>query len=145
MAGKKGAPDIKILYDNIGGTPVDISNKVRAINGVNVEHLQEESHGFGVAWFESAFVGVNRIEDITLDFHYEAGTSDDMHDLFSEIPTAATGTRTLAVEFGRTAGDKRFAFETKKLKYDRMPKLNALVGARAVLKATGEPDADETV
>lgn len=144
MAGKKGAPDIKIEYDDIGGTPVDISNKVRAINGVNLEHLQEESHGFGVAWFESTFVGVNKMADVTLDFHYD-DTTGSVHDLFSEVPTIASGTRTLTIQFGRTAGDKRWEIETKKVKYDRMPKLNALVGARAVLRPTGEPSADETV
>lgn len=97
---KFGSDDLAINFDNASGTPVDVSAEILEFNGLDVEALLEESHGFGETFAAMLFCGVKRLADITLSGFYDDLTPDGTDEIFNAIGN--TTTRTLAVTWGGT-------------------------------------------
>lgn len=68
---------IKISSTQGGAADQDISNQVLSWNGLPVEALTEEAHGYGHAWVFSQAVGMRSMGDISLQVFTDttAGTA----------------------------------------------------------------------
>jgi hypothetical protein len=132
---KYASPSVVIEIDDSGGTPVDISQHVLEMNGIEIETLLEEGQTFGDSWFESFAVGIRKLADITLSGFYDdtALTGPDV--LLNAVFTApTTTTRTLKVTYG---GGKSTAVEVIIYKYKRLPVRNGMTKYEVMLRPTG--------
>jgi hypothetical protein len=129
---------IVVMYDNSGGTPVNITQYVLAINGVDVEQIIEETHSFGDSWEESLPVGIGKMAPIELSGIYDDTATTGPDALFvGQVPaTPATSNyqRTLTLTW---VGAKTTAVETVLVKYTRSPDRNGLTKYSATLQPTG--------
>ena len=57
---------IVIMYDNSGGTPVDITAHVLSINDIDIESVLEEVRPLGVSWDKFLPIGVAKVAAIEL-------------------------------------------------------------------------------
>ena len=127
---------IKVEYDNLGGTPVDISQFVLSINEISVESAFEEVHSFGDQWEEWLPVGIGKSAQIELGGLYDdsgGGPDDVFADRVPEVP-GVTATRTLTITW---VGTKTTSFETYLVAYKRTPDRSALTKWSATLQPTG--------
>jgi len=127
---------IVVMYDNVGGTPVDISQFVLSIGEISVESAFEEVHSFGDSWEEHLPVGIGKSGQIELGGLYDdAGGGPDsvFADRVPEVP-GVTATRTLTITW---VGSKTTSFETYLVAYKRAPDRNALTKWSATLQPTG--------
>ena len=127
---------IKVEYDNLGGTPVDISQFVLSINEISVESAFEEVHSFGDQWEEWLPVGIGKSAQIELGGLYDdsgGGPDDVFADRVPEVPGVTT-TRTLTITW---VGSKTTSFETYLVAYKRTPDRSALTKWSATLQPTG--------
>ena len=131
-----GPADITINYDNVGGSPVDISAHVLTINDVDVENITEEVRPFGAAWDTHLAIGVGRLPVIELGGVYDDTASTGPDALFAgRVPEGpATAARTLTVTWGST---KTTGVETILLTYRRTADKNGLTRWLARLQPTG--------
>jgi len=132
---KYGSNSVVINYDNAGGTPVDMSQHVLDINGVEVEAILEETHSFGDAWFESLATGLRRMADVVLGGLYDDVGTTGPDVIFNAVTTGpAVATRTLQVVYGST---KSTTVETVNMKYGRKLARGALHKYEVTLRPTG--------
>lgn len=127
-----GSNSLVIEFHDSGGTLRDMSNYVREFNGVTKEALLQESHAFGDAWFESAFTGMSKLDDVTMGGYYNDAASTGPDVIFNAIGS----TRTLKVTWGST---KTTSVSTVIKKYARMPVLNELHKFQVIVTPTGQP------
>jgi len=128
---------IVVMYDNSGGTPVDLTQYIQSINDVDVESLTEEKHTFGDAWEEHLPIGIGRVGTIELGGLYDDVATVGPDALFAgrvpEVPgTAITRTLTITWRSGKTT-----AFETYLKAYKRTADRNGLTKFTATLQPTG--------
>lgn len=127
---KYGSDDLSISVDDSGGTPVDLTQYVQTINGLDIEALTEESHSFGDAWVEHLFTGIKRGNDLTIGGFYDDTASTGPDAVLIGIGT----TRTVTITWG---GAKTSSFEAIIINYRRNPVRNELTKYEAVLRPTG--------
>src|SRR4051812_9968997 len=98
---KFGSADVRIDFDNSGGTPVNMSDYILEASEVSVEGLFEESQAFGDAWKENLPVGVKMLPEITLSFFYDDTVTAGPDAIFNAVAaTVAAATRTLKFTWG---------------------------------------------
>jgi len=128
--------EVKIEYDNVGGTPVDISQYVQTINDVDIESVTEEVGSFGDSWEEHLPIGIGRLAIIELGGIFDdivtVGPDALFADRAPEDPN--TNSRTLIITW-RTG--KTTTFETFLVSYRRTADRNALTQYTARLQPTG--------
>ena len=131
-----GPADIKIEYDNSGGSLVDLSQYILSINDVSVESVIEEKHSFGDSWEESLAIGVGKVGDIEIGGLYDDTATVGPDALFAgRVPeTSATSSRTLKITW-RTG--KTTSVETFLISYTRSADRNGLTKFKAKLRPTG--------
>lgn len=101
-----GYPDLKIEFDEVGGSPTDMSTFVTSVGGQSKEAVLEEITAAGDTDERWAAVGLNRHGEITL-----GGPYDDTAVTGPEVIFNAPGnttTRTLKFTYG---GTKTFEIE----------------------------------
>ncbi len=127
-----GFDDLKIEFDNSGGSLVDMSQHVLSFNGIDLKSLFEESHAAGDSWVEQLFTGLNRGENVVLGGNYDdtATTGPDV------IFNARGATRTLKVTWG---GTKTTSIETCIESYKRSVERGAVTKYETTLLCTGAP------
>jgi hypothetical protein len=128
--------DFKVEFDDTdGGSLVNVTPYVRTINGVDVEGVLEESHPFGVAWFESLATGMKRMNDVEIGGFYDDAASPAPNAVFNDVaddPAAAT--RTLKLTW---RGTKTTTVETRIMRYSRRAVTNELTKYAVTLRPTG--------
>ena len=123
---------VRITSASATGAFHDISQYITGINGFNVEALTQETHAMGDSFPEHTWVGVKKIDDITLDgFHDDAAATG---------PNALLGYANLGLErvlkiYVSTA--ESYKFDVIVAKYNLMPKRNELTPFQSVLRPTG--------
>jgi hypothetical protein len=134
---KSTPSDIVIWYDASNGAPVDISQFVQNIGGIEIENLIEETHTFGDSMEESTPVGIGRWGQVQIDGLYDnvVGGPDTLFN--AALPTNPNdATRTLKIEWSNTHST---SVETILIKYSRIPDRSALVKFSATLQPVGNP------
>lgn len=132
---KYGSNSVTINVDNSGGTPVDMSQHVLEINGIEIEAILEESHSFGDAWFESLAVGLRRMAPVVLGGFYDDAASTGPDVIFNAVANGpAATTRTFQVVYGAS---KSTSVETLIAKYGRKLSRGALHRYETTLQPTG--------
>jgi hypothetical protein len=91
--------DLVITFTDSGATPRQITGAgtdfVREINGLEVEALLQESHGFGKSWVENLFTGMKKGNPITISgFYNDVANGPDA--LFKAIGDS----RTIVITWG---------------------------------------------
>jgi len=138
LAGKYGSSSIAITFDDApGGTPRTVTPYVREIGGVKIEAINQESHPFGVAWFESTPSGMARVPDIAVHGFFDTTATVGPHVVFmvqsgDRDPQGATRTLTFAPGDGKV-----FTGECRLLSYEVLGKNGAITEYEAVLRPTG--------
>lgn len=126
-----GSDDVTVNFDNSGGTPVDMSQYVQEINGVDIEAMLEEAHSFGDSWVEQAYTGLRRVGDITLGGFYDDTSTTGPDAIFN---SPGGGPRTLQIVYGST---KSTSVETIIKSYRRTLSRGTLHKYEVVLTPTG--------
>lgn len=108
---------VKVMYDNSGGTPVDITAEILTIGDIDVEEITEEVHPFGAAFEMNKGVGVGRVPDLTFGGLYSDTIDALFADRVPEGPNATT--RTLTITFIAGSPGKSFEVETILMRYKR--------------------------
>ncbi len=127
---KYGSDDLKIEFDNSGGTLVNVTAHVTEINGFSVQAVLEESTPFGEAWEASLFSGVKLVDDVELTGFYDDTASTGPDALFNSLGD----TRTLKITWG---GTKTSSVEAIIAQYDRNPAVKESTKYTVTLKPTG--------
>lgn len=122
--------DLKVEFDNAGGTLVDMSAYITTINGIEKEALVEEITSAGDNDQRSAAVGVAKVGDITIAGPFDDTATTGPHAIFNAIGS----TRTLQQTFG---GSIVQVVETIIMKYSIKTTRNALTQFEVVLRPTG--------
>jgi hypothetical protein len=137
MGNQSSPVDIKVEYDNSSGTPVDITQYVLTLNGVEIEQVLEEVRAFGSAWQKYLSIGVGKIAAIVLGGIWDDTATTGPDALFAnripELPSIAT--RTLTITW---FGTKTTEVETLLQKYKRTPDKNALTKYEVTLQPSDE-------
>lgn len=127
---KYGQPDLVIeVDDTVAGTLTDISADVDTINGADVEAITQQSDAFGDSWVTHLYVGVRRLQPITLEGFY-----DDAVGSGALILNAPGEVRSVKLTWG---GSKTTSFEAIISKFNRTPARNELTRYMAELSPTG--------
>lgn len=122
---KYGQSDLSVTWD---GDSVDFDT----INGAEIEAILQQSDSFGDDWVEQLFVGVKRMEPITLEGFYddEAGGPNAL------FGGAAIGsTEEVVITWGST---KTTTFDAIVTRYARTPSRGELTRYSVTLTPTGE-------
>lgn len=132
---KYGSGSIVIMFDNSGGTPVNMTAYVLTFNGMDIEGVTEDSTPFGVTWREFLAAGMRGITEITLGGMYD-DTATTGPDVIFNAPASApsTATRTLTVTWG---GTKTTSAETFIRSYRRRPAVGTITKYEVALQPTG--------
>lgn len=125
-----GSSSLVIELSDSGDTLRDISQQVRTVNGVDIENMTTESHGFGDSWVENLWTGMSKIADITLEGFYN-DASNTPATLY-----ARGATRRIKFTWG---GSKTTEVPVIMSKFSRDPKLGDLTHYKLTLKTSGEP------
>ncbi len=125
-----GPDDVKIEFDNTGGSLVDMSAHITTFNGIKREALTVEATTFSLSAEAHAAVGVTRVNDVPLRGFYDdtATTGPDV------IFNALGATRTLKITWGST---KTTSVETIIVGYDRIAQVGKLTEYEVTLRPTG--------
>lgn len=131
---KISSSQIKIEFDNSGGSLVDMSAYIQEGSEVAVNGLFEESTSFGDSTRKQTPVVMTEVDDITLSFFYDDTATTGPDAIFNAIPaTVGASSRTLKV----TWGTKTTSVETFVKKYGRKPSRRGLTQGTVTLIATG--------
>lgn len=133
---KYGSNSVTINFDNSGGTPVNMSDYILTINGVDIEAILEESHSFGKSWREFLATGIRQVGEITLGGFYDDTASSGPDAIFNAVASGpSAGTRTLQVVYG---GGKSTSVECVIKAYNRRPVRGELTKFEVVLAPSGQ-------
>lgn len=127
---KYGSDDLKVEFDNSGGTLVDMSAHVIEINGFSKQAVLEESTPFGADWEASLFSGVKLVDDVELTGFYDDTAATGPDAIFNSLGD----TRTLKLTWGST---KSSSVEAIIAQYDRNPAVKESTKYTVTLKPTG--------
>jgi len=127
---KYGSNSLKLELSDATDVLVDISHEVRTFNGIEIENLTTESHGFGDSWVENTWTGMKKLADITLEGFYDDASNTPV------ALYAAGALRRLKVTWG---GGKSTEVPVMMAKFDRDPKLGDLTHYKIMLKNGGVP------
>ena len=125
-----GSKDTILELTDASAVYHDISAQVRTFNGVDVENLTQEVHGFGETWVKSLWTGMSKVNDITFEGFYN-DTTDTPAQLY-----ARGALRSLRVTWG---GGKTTTTDVIMAKFSRDPKLGELTHYKMTLKTSGAP------
>jgi hypothetical protein len=130
-----GSNSTTIEIDDSGGTPRDLSTQILSINGVTIEAVTEESHGYNKAWAEVLATGMRRIEPVEAEGFFN-DAANGAHAVMKGVATGpSSGTRTIKFGWG---GGWFTAFETLITKYGRLPKVGAITRYKTTLTPSGQ-------
>ncbi len=131
-----GQPDLKIFVStasNSNATVREISNYVDTFNGVALEALTQQSDAFGDSWVENLYVGVKKMDDMTMEGFYEDTAASSPHAIFGDMAHLGNE-RNFEINHGASDlvnGKCLIA------KYERLPKRGELTRFRVTLRPTG--------
>lgn len=132
---KYSSKDLKIEFDNAGGTLVDMSQYIRTFNGVNIAAVTQESHSFGDAWVEHLATGLRRGDEVELSGYYDDTATTGPDAIFNDVANGPSATtRTLKVTWG---GTKTTSVETLIASYRRGAQVGQLHEFTVRLLPTG--------
>lgn len=117
-----------------GGALVNISNFVRTFNGLEVERVLQEGHGFGDSWFEHLQTGLRKANDITIGGYYDDTAAASGPEGLNIASQTHAVTRTLKVTWG---GTKTSTVEVWIQKYNRKGSVGNLTEWEALLRPSG--------
>lgn len=123
---------VKITSTSATGSFNDISQYITGISGFNVEALTQETHAMGDSFPEHTWVGVKRIDDITLDGFHDDVAATGPHAL---LGYSNLGTERVLKIYADTA--QSYKVDVIVAKYSLMPKRNELTPFQCVLRPTG--------
>jgi hypothetical protein len=129
---KYGSNSLKVEFDNAGGSLVDMSDYCLEINGIDIEAMLEESHGFSDSYVEQLFTGLKKVADVTIKGFYDDTATTGPDVIFNAVGN--TTSRTLKLTWGST---KTTSVETVIKNYRRQPTRGQLTKFECVLAATG--------
>lgn len=131
---KYGQPSVLFGISTASGSTAikDLSNYIDEINGVKLEALTQQSDAFGDSWVENFYVGVRRLNPITIGGFYDDAASGPH--LFMGQTSDVGAERQYELDFGSSDLIHGFAIIQS---YERMPKRNELTRFQAVLLPTG--------
>jgi hypothetical protein len=124
-----GSIDTIIELTDASAVYHDISVHVRTFNGIDVENLTQEVHGFGQSWVTNLWTGMSKVNDITFEGFYNdtTGTPAQLY--------ARGALRSLRVTWG---GGKTSTVDVIMSKFSRDPKLGELTHYKLVLKPASD-------
>ncbi|MGE3276721.1 MAG: hypothetical protein AB7O67_16540 [Vicinamibacterales bacterium] len=131
---KYGSNTVQISIDDSGGTARDLSAHILSINGVMLEAVMEESHGYNKAWAEALATGLKRMEPVEVEGLYDDGTNGPHAVLGTLASGPESATRTITFTWG---GGYATAVEVHISKYGRVPPRGGITRYRATLTPTG--------
>ena len=112
----------------------NIAPFVRSISGLNIEAMLQETHGFGESWVEQSYVGMRRVDDITIGGYYDDVAASGPHAIFGAL--AALGAeRVIKFDFGTTNEYPKVDVVVKN--YRRTGTVGEFTGYEVVLAPTG--------
>ena len=112
----------------------NIAGYVRSISGLNIEAMLQETHGFGDAWVEQSYVGMRRVDDITIGGFYDDVAASGPHAIFGALATLGAE-RVIKLDLGTTNEYPKVDVIVKN--YRRMPSIGEMTGYEVVLAPTG--------
>jgi hypothetical protein len=124
-----GSKDTIIELTDASAVYHDISAHVRTFNGIDVENLTQEVHGFGETWVKNLWTGMSKVNDITFEGFY-SDTTNTPAQLY-----ARGALRSLRVTWG---GGKTTTTDVIMSKFSRDPKLGELTHYKMVLKPASD-------
>jgi hypothetical protein len=130
-----GSPDFIFMFDNVGGTPVNMSQYLLSVGGVSVEAMTEESHAFGDSWQETLATGIRKMNPLDVEGLYDDVATVGPNAIFNDVadgPADTTRTMTITWRTGKTT-----SVETLIAKHERIASRGALTRYRTTLQPTG--------
>lgn len=130
-----GSPNFKFGITSASGstTIVDISGYIDTINGLKVNAMTQETHGFGDSWVEHTFTGVRSMDDITIGGFYNDAAATGPHALLGNT-TQVGASRAAETDYGSSVIQRVGVLIVS---YQRTPTRNELTRFEAVLRPTG--------
>jgi hypothetical protein len=135
-AGKFGSSSVEIhLDDGPGGTLRDITAYVTSIGGVKVSQITEKTNPFGTSHEENTPVGMQHVDDITIEGYYDTTATTGPHVVMGtpdDDPQDATRTFTF------TPGDsKTFTMECRLVDYSVIATNGNLTKYQSTIRQAG--------
>lgn len=131
-AGKHGASEITITYDDATGAPQTITCATLSMGGIKITSGMQTGTTYCDTVEKQLPTGLLKIEQVTLTGFWDTTPVTGSHDIFKspdKLPTAAT--RTLAVMFGDA---KTWTSEGYEVSYAVIAKVGALTEFEVVLQ-----------
>jgi hypothetical protein len=135
-AGKFGSSSIVITLDDApGGTARTITPYVTSIGGIKVSQITEKTNPFGTSHEENTPVGMQHVDDITIEGYYDTTATSGPHVVMGtpdDGPQDATRTFTFA------PGDsKTFTMEVRLVDYSVIATNGNLTKYQATIRQAG--------
>ena len=112
----------------------NITQQVQEISGLDIEAILQDTQAFGDTYTEQSFVGVRRINEVTLTTLYDDDTTTGVAGIFGAA-TDVGAERVIKLNIGTTNLYPKFDFIVKNFR--RTFNRGALQGAEIVLAPTG--------
>ena len=122
--------NLKIEFDNTGGSLVDVSAYVLGFNGVKIKGETQDVTPAGWQFVRKLFAGLKSCDDITLDLLYDDTATTGPDAIFNAVGE----TRSLKITWG---GSKTTTTEWIIAGYDRLPTKGQMTQGEATLTFTG--------
>ena len=132
---KYGSGSVGITITDSGAVARDLSAHILSINGVLIESVMEESHGYSNTWAEALATGMYKVEPVEIEGFYDDVASTGPHAVLGTTASGpASTTRTITFSWG---GAKTTAFAVHIQKYARLPTRGQITRYKATLMPTG--------
>lgn len=137
--GKSIPAEIKIEFDDSGGTLRDVSQFVQSIGDFDIEQLLEDSRSFGDSWDEFLAIGIAKVNSLDIGGQYDdVANGPDALFRITAPDTPASTLRTLKITWKTTGGTKSSSVECLRQKYKATADRNGLTKYTATVQPTGQ-------
>lgn len=124
--------DLVISIKDNGGSPQTFTGYVRAIGGISIEAILQESTAYGDSWQEFLSTGIRKMAPITIGGFYDTAATSGPDVLFAGHEGDLR--EDTVFTYG---GSKTTTVDTYVQKYERLPKLGAMTEFQVTLQPTG--------
>ena len=130
-ASRYGWDDLRIDFDDSGGTPQNMSAYIKSFNGLGVNAVLEECTPAGASWEVNDYAGSKNADEITIQGWYDDTAAVGPKVIFDAI---GAGPRTFKVTYGST---KYSSVETYIKAYNDQPARKGITMFNVILRPTG--------
>ena len=135
---KYGSDQVNIKFTTASATSLtlhDLGQYIDTFNGVKIEALTQEGHGFGDSWVEHLYTGIRRMDPVTVAGFYDNIAASGPNVMFGNASDIGSERR-CEVNFAGTASNI-LQFAGLVMSYSRLPTRSELTRFELVFQPSG--------